>query len=153
GRREGQRNPAARAWRRARSHRQHDGRCAAVHHRHAACGEGDMIGVAVLGATGSIGVSTLDVIARHRDRYAVRALTANGDVAGMGALCRQWRHPWAVMADPAAAEALQAALANDGVETEVLGGPEALARAASRPDVDYVMAAIVGAAGLVPTLA
>lgn len=112
-----------------------------------------MIGVTILGSTGSIGVSTLDVLARHRDRYRVVALTANADVDGMAAQCRVHRPELAVMADPDAASRLQAQLQRDGLDIEVQGGSEQLEQAASLPGVDAVMAAIVGAAGLRPTLA
>lgn len=112
-----------------------------------------MIGVTILGSTGSIGVSTLDVLARHRDRYRVVALTANADVDGMAAQCRVHRPELAVMADADAASRLQAQLQRDGLDIEVQGGSEQLEQAASLPGVDAVMAAIVGAAGLRPTLA
>ncbi|HZA29320.1 MAG TPA: 1-deoxy-D-xylulose-5-phosphate reductoisomerase, partial [Gammaproteobacteria bacterium] len=66
-----------------------------------------MIGVTVLGSTGTIGVSTLDVIARHRDRFRVTALTANGDVEGLAEQCRRWLPRYAVMADPDCAQELR----------------------------------------------
>ena len=109
-------------------------------------------GVAILGATGSIGLSTLDVIARNSDRYRVLALTANRDVEGLAQLCRRHRPDWAVMADADAAELLAHRLRQEAVETRVLAGSEGLCRVASDPGVDVVMAAIVGAAGLLPTL-
>lgn len=110
-------------------------------------------GVTVLGATGSIGVSTLDVVASHPDRYHVVALTANQDVARMVELCRVHRPRFAVMAKEAAAEELQQRLKSVSAETHVLAGAQALERVAALPEVDAVMAGIVGGAGLLPTLA
>ncbi len=113
-----------------------------------------MIGVTVLGSTGSIGVSTLDVISRHDNAYKAVALTANRDVEKMVAQCEQHRPKYAVMADEAAAEQLQAKLsALPDNETKVLSGIEGLTRVAKLPEAECVMAAIVGAAGLLPTLA
>ena len=112
-----------------------------------------MIGVSILGATGSIGVSTLDVIATHPARFRVLALTAHRDVDGLAAQCIRHRPELAVMADEQAAVQLRQQLRDAGLETEVASGPEALATAASLPGADCVMAAIVGAAGLLPTLA
>ncbi|MES9843777.1 MAG: 1-deoxy-D-xylulose-5-phosphate reductoisomerase [Candidatus Sedimenticola sp. PURPLELP] len=112
-----------------------------------------MIGLTVLGSTGSIGVSTLDVVARHPDRYRVVALTANKDVDGLFAQCRSLEPAYAVMADPDAAQVLQRRCNTEGLKTEVLAGVEGLESVAEHPDADYVMAAIVGAAGLLPTLA
>jgi 1-deoxy-D-xylulose-5-phosphate reductoisomerase len=110
-------------------------------------------GITILGATGSIGLSTLDVIARHPDRFRVVALTAHTDVDALAGQCEQFQPRFAVMADPLAAERLQAMLKVRAPEVQVLGGHEALAEVAVLADVDYVMAAIVGAAGLLPTLA
>ena len=112
-----------------------------------------MIGITVLGSTGSIGVSTLDVIARHPARYRVVALTANRDVAGLLEQVRIHQPRFAVMADEVAAEQLARRVQAAGLDTEVLAGEEALARVAALDGVDYVMAAIVGAAGLLPALA
>ncbi|MDZ4264028.1 MAG: 1-deoxy-D-xylulose-5-phosphate reductoisomerase [Pseudomonadota bacterium] len=112
-----------------------------------------MIGVTVLGATGSIGVSTLDVIARHPDAYKVVALTANRDVAKMVEQCQSFRPRYAVMADEQSAEALEQQLRACGSETQVLAGVAGLITVATLPEADCVMAAIVGAAGLLPTLA
>lgn len=106
-------------------------------------------GIAILGATGSIGRNTLDVIGRNSDRYRVVALTANRDVDGMLALCRRHRPDFAVMADERAAAMLSQQLPD---ETQVLSGTEALCQVVAQPAVDTVMAAIVGAAGLLPTL-
>jgi 1-deoxy-D-xylulose-5-phosphate reductoisomerase len=110
-------------------------------------------GICILGSTGSIGISTLDVVARHPQRYRVVALTANRDTARMAEQCRCHRPMVAVMADPGAAVELRGMLHTMEAPPEVLAGAEALEAAASLPEVDYVMAAIVGAAGLMPTLA
>lgn len=107
----------------------------------------------MLGATGSIGDSTLDVIARHPDRYRAVALTANTGVERMLELCRRHRPDFAVMADEAAADAVLAGLRDVCPETRVLSGVEGLEQVAALEQVDMVMAAIVGAAGLPPTLA
>ena len=112
-----------------------------------------MIGIAVLGSTGSIGVSTLDVIARHPGRFRAIALTAHRNVPRMAAQCRQFRPLYAVMVDRGSAEQLRDALADMTDPPEVLDGPSALETVAAAPEVDYVMAAIVGAAGLMSTLA
>jgi 1-deoxy-D-xylulose-5-phosphate reductoisomerase len=109
--------------------------------------------VTVLGATGSIGTSTLDVLARHPDRYRPWALSARASTDAMAGLCVRHRPRYAVMVEPGAAEALRARLAEAAPEVEVLGGAEALVTIAAAPEVDQVMAAIVGAAGLAPTLA
>lgn len=108
--------------------------------------------VSVLGSTGSIGVSTLDVIARHPQRFAVYALAAHRSVDTMLAQCLAFTPRYAVMMDEAAATALRRRLpANAG--TEVLHGESGLADVATAPEVDVVMAAIVGAAGLPSALA
>ena len=107
----------------------------------------------MLGATGSIGLSTLDVVARHPGRYRVRALTAHRDLDGLLDQCRRFRPELAVMADADRAAALARALAGEGIATRVAGGAEGLLEAAALPDTELVMAAIVGAAGLAPTLA
>lgn len=112
-----------------------------------------MIGVTILGSTGTIGVNTLDVVARHPDRFRVIALTANRDVDCLAAQCVRWSPKYAVMADPDRAEDLRRRLMTSQPEIEVLGGKEAVAQVAGCPETDYVMAAIVGAAGLMPTLA
>lgn len=109
--------------------------------------------ITILGASGSIGVSTLDVIARHPERFRVFALTANRNVERMLQQCLQFQPRYAVMADTAAAEALQQQLQAAGSDVSVLGGTEALDFVAASPETDYVMAAIVGAAGLLPSLA
>jgi len=107
----------------------------------------------LLGATGSIGASTLDVVARHPDRFRVAALAANTDWQKLAELCRRHRPQYAAMQDASAARALAQALAADGVATRVLAGPAGLAEIAALPEVDTVLAAIVGAAGLASTLA
>jgi 1-deoxy-D-xylulose-5-phosphate reductoisomerase len=109
--------------------------------------------ITVLGATGSIGKSTLDVISRHPNLYRVFAITANTQVNLMVELCLVHKPEFAVMADPASAQALQKNLASHHLTTEVLAGVEGLCDVASHSSVDQVMAAIVGAAGLLPTLA
>lgn len=109
--------------------------------------------VTVLGATGSIGLSTLDVIARHPDRYQAFALTAFSRIAELRTLCRVHRPRYAVVDDRASAQELQAQLDADGLKTRVLTGEGGLGEVAAHPEVDVVMAAIVGAAGLRPTLA
>ena len=112
-----------------------------------------MIGVTVLGATGSVGVSTLDVVARHPERFRVVALTARTNAERLAEQCRRFRPRYAVMVDAAAATRLAALLADMPEVPEVLQGVEGLAEVAALPETDYVMAAIVGAAGLRPTLA
>lgn len=112
-----------------------------------------MKGVAILGSTGSIGVSTLDVLARHPDRYRVVALSANSDVQGILAQCREFRPQLAAMADPGAARELGQALQAEGIPTEVMAGAAGLEAVATHPDASDLMAAIVGAAGVLPTLA
>jgi 1-deoxy-D-xylulose-5-phosphate reductoisomerase len=106
--------------------------------------------ITILGSTGSIGVSTLDVIARHPDQYEVAALTAHTRVNELAAQCLQFRPQVAVMGDAQSAAALTAKLSALGVSTRVLFGQAALCEVAR--DCDVVMAAIVGAAGLAPTL-
>ncbi|MCK2149858.1 1-deoxy-D-xylulose-5-phosphate reductoisomerase [Marinobacter alexandrii] len=105
----------------------------------------------ILGATGSIGLSTLDVIRRHPDRFSVYALTAGTRARELAVLCREFQPEVAVMADPAAATLL-AELLSDLPDIRVLGGTEGLCEVASAPAADTVMASIVGAAGLPPTL-
>ncbi len=109
--------------------------------------------VTVLGATGSIGLSTLDVIARHPERYRAFALTGFSRIAELKVLCLRHRPQFAVTADEASARVLQDALSAAGLQTRVLAGEAGLCEVAGHPEVDAVMAAIVGAAGLKPTLA
>jgi 1-deoxy-D-xylulose-5-phosphate reductoisomerase len=110
-------------------------------------------GITLLGSTGSIGCSTLDVIARHADRYHVVALTANTDVEQLEQQCLRWRPEYAVMRDEAAAENLHGRLQSRACDTEVLSGVEGLKCVAVLEQVDTVVAGIVGAAGLLPALA
>jgi 1-deoxy-D-xylulose-5-phosphate reductoisomerase len=109
--------------------------------------------IAILGATGSIGASTLDVIARHPSRFRVAVLTANRKVDELAELCRRHRPAYACVADTSRAARLRERLGAAGASCKVLAGEEGLAEAASLPEVDCVMAAIVGAAGLRATLA
>lgn len=109
--------------------------------------------VSILGSTGSVGTSTLDVLGRHPDRYEVFALTAHSRVDALQAQCVQWNPRYAVLPNAAQADALGGELRRAGLRTEVLAGPQALADVASHPDAQIVMAAIVGAAGLPPCLA
>ncbi|WP_165669719.1 1-deoxy-D-xylulose-5-phosphate reductoisomerase [Metapseudomonas otitidis] len=109
--------------------------------------------VSVLGATGSIGLSTLDVIARHPLRYEVFAISGFSRLAELQTLCMRHQPRFAVVPDAPAARVLQEALVVAGLGTQVLSGEAGLCEVAAHPDVDTVMAAIVGAAGLRPTLA
>ncbi len=109
--------------------------------------------VCVLGSTGSIGVNTLDVLARHPERYEVVALSAMSRVDELLAQCLAWQPRFAVMPGREAAAKLRERLREAGSRTEVLDGAAALAEIAAHPDVDTVMAAIVGAAGLAPAIA
>ena len=109
--------------------------------------------IAILGATGSVGVSTLDVVARHPERFEVFALTARDRSAELEAQCMRWRPRYAALADATAANDLQRRLRAQGLATEVLAGDAALVELAAHPEVTTVMAAIVGAAGLAPCLA
>ena len=103
----------------------------------------------ILGSTGSIGVSTLDVVARHPQQFQVFALTARQSVEDLAKQCQQFHPRYAVLGSQEAAERLRAMVA----DVEVLWGEEALAYVAAHENADTVMAAIVGAAGLLPTLA
>ncbi|HET9048323.1 MAG TPA: 1-deoxy-D-xylulose-5-phosphate reductoisomerase [Chiayiivirga sp.] len=109
--------------------------------------------VAVLGATGSIGASALDVIARHPQRFRASVLSANADVAGLVALCQRFRPDVAIIADPAQYTALREGLARSQLSTQALAGPQALVDVVASSVCDTVVAAIVGAAGLGSTLA
>ena len=110
-------------------------------------------GICILGSSGTIGVNTLDVLARHPNHFHVVALSANKSVDKLEAQCLSVKPRYAVMVDEDAAEQLHQRLKQNGCDTEVLSGKEALETIASLPEVDYVMAAIVGAAGLLPNLA
>jgi 1-deoxy-D-xylulose-5-phosphate reductoisomerase len=109
--------------------------------------------ITILGATGSIGVSTLDVVARHPERYQVYALSAQQRVQELAEQCQRFRPQVAVVGSAEAARELSRLLDEMGVPTVVEYGPQALCAIASAPACDTVMAAIVGAAGLEPTLA
>ncbi|WP_087506405.1 1-deoxy-D-xylulose-5-phosphate reductoisomerase [Neiella marina] len=109
--------------------------------------------VTILGATGSIGVSTLDVIQRHPDRFSVFALSSHSRVEKLYHQILTFEPKYAVVATPQQAQKLQAQVASQGCQTQILAGPEGLVAVASASEVDQVMAAIVGAAGLLPTLA
>ncbi|MDG0856063.1 1-deoxy-D-xylulose-5-phosphate reductoisomerase [Roseateles puraquae] len=109
--------------------------------------------VCVLGSTGSIGVNTLDVVARHPDRYEIVALSAMSRVDELLAQCLTCKPRFAVMPDQAAAARLRERLRDAGSATQVLDGADKLAEIAAHPEVDTVMAAIVGAAGLAPAIA
>ena len=106
--------------------------------------------ISIFGATGSVGLSTLDLVRQHRDAFRVVALTANGNAAGLADLAREFDAELAVVAEEEAYPELKAALV--GTRTAVAAGAEALIEAAKR-DVDWTMAAIVGCAGLPPTMA
>ena len=107
----------------------------------------------ILGSTGSIGTSTLDVIARHPERFRIFALSGHSQTAKLAEQCLAFRPQYAVTANEAQAAELRAQLAAAGCQTEVLHGEQALCDIAAAPETDGVMAAIVGAAGLPPTLA
>ncbi|PHR63272.1 1-deoxy-D-xylulose-5-phosphate reductoisomerase, partial [Alcanivorax sp.] len=107
----------------------------------------------LLGATGSIGQQTLDVVVRHPERYEVFAVTAGTQWQAMARLCETVQPRYAAMADSAAATALRNHLGRAGSQVEVLAGPESLCELAAHPDADTVVAGIVGAAGVRPTLA
>jgi 1-deoxy-D-xylulose-5-phosphate reductoisomerase len=111
------------------------------------------IGICILGATGSIGLNTLDVISRHPDKYRIVALTANTQVNRLYDQCVAYQPNFAVMVDIDCAQKLKEKLTFKGLEVEVLSGNDGLEYVASLAEVQYVMAAIVGAAGLRPTLA
>ena len=109
--------------------------------------------ITILGATGSIGFSTLDVLARHPEKFEIFALTADRQWQVLAAQCQQHRPRYAVLCDESAAANLAQELKNNQCTTEVLVGRDALAEVAAHSDVDTVVAAIVGSAGLLPALA
>lgn len=109
--------------------------------------------IAVLGSTGSIGLSTLDVLARHPDRFEVFALAARNNVTVLLEQCIRFKPRYAVVVDATASARLRADLLEAGLNTQVLSGASALEDIAAHPDVQAVMAAVVGAAGLRSTLA
>ena len=108
--------------------------------------------VVILGSTGSIGVNTLDVMGMHPDLFEVFALTASTRLDELFAQCVQHKPKFAVMADAECGRMLKRRCASAGLKVEVLWGAKAIADMASHPDVDTVMAAIVGAAGLTPCM-
>jgi 1-deoxy-D-xylulose-5-phosphate reductoisomerase len=110
-------------------------------------------GVAILGSTGSVGENTLDVVARHPDRFRVVALGANRNVEKLAEQCQRFAVPYAALADTSAAARLEAELRRRQAPTRVLTGEDGLVAIAQLPEVHSVMAAIVGAAGLPSTLA
>ena len=109
--------------------------------------------ITVLGSTGSIGTNTLDVVARHPERFEVFALSAATQVDALLAQCARFAPRYAVMASPEHASALAEKCKQNGLVTQVLQAQDAIETIASHPEVDMVMAAIVGAAGLAPCLA
>ena len=109
--------------------------------------------ITILGSTGSIGVNTLDVISNHLDKFNVRALTANTNLDIFVEQCLKYQPEYAVMTDEASASKLEEKLKKKAPDISVLAGIEGLVKVAELDSVDYVMAAIVGAAGLLPTLA
>jgi len=108
--------------------------------------------ITILGSTGSIGQSTLDVVARHQDRYKIVALTANTDVDALEQQCLDWQPEYAVMSEQDCAQQLLERLRDKAQDTTVLAGVDGLKHVASLSEVDTVVAGIVGAAGLLPTL-
>ncbi|HWW19505.1 MAG TPA: 1-deoxy-D-xylulose-5-phosphate reductoisomerase, partial [Steroidobacteraceae bacterium] len=110
------------------------------------------IGVAVLGSTGSVGVSTLEVLALHPERYRVTGLAARSNAAGLLAQCQRFRPDWASLESPEAARELERGVRAAGLATRVAAGADALVELAADAKVGYVMAAISGAAGLRSTL-
>lgn len=111
-----------------------------------------MQNITILGSTGSIGVSTLDVLARHPERYSIYALTAHSRVEQLAQQCQKFQPQVAVVGNAQAAAQLTRLLRMQGLYTEVAYGEAALCAVAGAPSCDVVMAAIVGAAGLAPTL-
>jgi 1-deoxy-D-xylulose-5-phosphate reductoisomerase len=109
--------------------------------------------ISLLGATGSVGDSTLDVVARHPDRFSMAALAARSQWEKLAELCRRFSPQLAALLDRDAARALAEALRRDGIATRVVAGPEGMIEAATLATADTVVAAIVGAAGLAPALA
>ncbi len=109
--------------------------------------------VTILGSTGSIGLSTLDVIRSHPDRFRVHALTAHSQVAALARQCYEFNPRYAVIRNENLAEQLKQDLIGSSCDTTVLSGEEGVVQVAAEVDVDVVVAAIVGAAGLSPTMA
>ena len=109
--------------------------------------------ITILGSTGSIGVNTLDVISSHQDKFNIKALTANKNLDVLAEQCFKYQPEYAVMTDEQSASKLEEKIKKNAPDTSVLGGVDGLVKVAKLDSVDYVMAAIVGAAGLLPTLA
>lgn len=109
--------------------------------------------ICILGATGSIGTSTLDVIARHPDKFSVFAITGMRQLSKLAEQIQLFKPKYAVVPDKAAVNTLTEMLGNNIANTKILHSPQSLIDVASAPEVDCVMSAIVGAAGLLPTLA
>lgn len=109
--------------------------------------------ITILGSTGSVGKATLDVVAHHRDRFQVIALTAHADAEGLFHQCCEHRPQYAVMVEEVPAQQLRERIRQEGLKIQVLDGVRALEEVAKLPENDYIMASIVGAAGLLPTLA
>ena len=109
--------------------------------------------ITILGSTGSIGVNTLDIISNHEDKFNVKALTANKNMDVLAEQCFKFQPEFAVMADEASASELEKKIKKKAPDVSVLAGVDCLVKVAELNEVDYVMAAIVGAAGLLPTLA
>ena len=112
-----------------------------------------MKGITILGSTGTIGVNTLDVMSRYPDQFRAVALTANNNIDRLAEQCREWQPDYAVVANTEKVADLRHRLNKLNLDIEVLGGEEGLAWVSGLAEVDYVMAGIVGAAGLIPTLA
>lgn len=108
--------------------------------------------ITILGSTGTIGVNTLDVIKQHDDRFSIFALTANTNATALLEQCRQWNPKFAVMVEESACEELERQIRDAEVDTQVLFGQDSLNVVVTDSRVDYVMAGIVGAAGLLPNL-
>jgi 1-deoxy-D-xylulose-5-phosphate reductoisomerase len=111
-----------------------------------------MLNLTILGSTGTIGVNTLDVVRRLEGQFKIFALTANTNFAALAEQCCIWKPNYAVLTDEAAADNLRKLIKDDAPETEVLFGIEGLSWVSSHDETDYVMAGIVGAAGLIPNL-
>jgi len=111
-----------------------------------------MPNLTILGSTGTIGVNTLDVVSRLGPQFEIFALTANSNVATLAEQCRVWKPSYAVLTSEAAADDLKKLIKADSPDTEILFGVEGLSWVSGHDKVDYVMAGIVGAAGLIPNL-
>jgi 1-deoxy-D-xylulose-5-phosphate reductoisomerase len=114
-----------------------------------------LIGITILGATGTIGLNTLNVLAQHRQQFEVIALTAHTNITRLAEQCEQWQPKYAVVSNDKHADLLHQTLKQKKYtgDTKILTGVDGLIKVASLPEVETVMAAIVGSAGLLPTLA